>query len=187
MLPVCPSWRTVCWSPPAPRPARRSPGFRSPGPATSRAGVERARAAAAWWADLGFGGRRTRLLQFRSILANRMPELADLLRRECGKPVVDGVVQTAASSPHRLGGAQRAPGPGAAPGPRVNARLGVLRAGDVSAVGCDRRDRTGDRLVDDPGSHAVPVTESKTAPTAAAMARVMPAADRADGWRSPPR
>jgi succinate-semialdehyde dehydrogenase / glutarate-semialdehyde dehydrogenase len=64
------------------------------------AALDRARAAAAWWAGLGFVSRRTRLLQFRSILANRMPEIADLLRRECGKPVVDGVVETAAFLPH---------------------------------------------------------------------------------------
>jgi succinate-semialdehyde dehydrogenase / glutarate-semialdehyde dehydrogenase len=64
------------------------------------AAVERARSAAAWWAGLGFAGRRTRLLQFRSILANRIPEIADLLHRECGKPVVDGVVETAAFLPH---------------------------------------------------------------------------------------
>jgi succinate-semialdehyde dehydrogenase / glutarate-semialdehyde dehydrogenase len=70
------------------------------GPDDVAAAVERARAAAAWWAGLGFGGRRTRLLQFRSVLANRMPEIADLLRRECGKPVVDGVVETAAFLPH---------------------------------------------------------------------------------------
>jgi succinate-semialdehyde dehydrogenase/glutarate-semialdehyde dehydrogenase len=70
------------------------------GPDDVAAAVERARAAAAWWAGLGFGGRRTRLLRFRSVLANRMPELAELLRRECGKPVVDGVVETAAFLPH---------------------------------------------------------------------------------------
>jgi len=64
------------------------------------AAVDRARAAAAWWAGLGFAGRRTRLLRFRSILANRMPEIAELLHRECGKPVVDGVVETAAFIPH---------------------------------------------------------------------------------------
>jgi len=63
------------------------------------AAVDRARAAAAWWAGLGFAGRRTRLLRFRSILANRMPEIAELLHRECGKPVVDGVVETAAFIP----------------------------------------------------------------------------------------
>src|SRR4029453_16850429 len=61
---------------------------------------EGARGAAAWWAGLRFAGRRPRLLRFRSILANRMPEIADLLRRECGKPVVDGVVETAAFLPH---------------------------------------------------------------------------------------
>ena len=70
------------------------------GAAEVAAAVERARAAAAWWAGLGFGGRRTRLLRFRSILANRMPEIADLLRRECGKPVVEGVMETTAVLPH---------------------------------------------------------------------------------------
>jgi succinate-semialdehyde dehydrogenase / glutarate-semialdehyde dehydrogenase len=64
------------------------------------AAVERARAAAAWWTDLGVAGRRTRLLQFRSVLANRMPEITDLLHRECGKPVVEGVMETAAVIPH---------------------------------------------------------------------------------------
>ncbi|HEX3211589.1 MAG TPA: aldehyde dehydrogenase family protein, partial [Actinomycetota bacterium] len=64
------------------------------------AAVERARAAAAWWAGLGVGGRRTRLLRFRGILANRMPEIADLLHRECGKPVVEGVMETTAVLPH---------------------------------------------------------------------------------------
>src|SRR4029453_9804553 len=64
------------------------------------AAVERARVAAVWWAGLGFGGRRARLLGFRSVLANRMPEIADLLRRECGKPVVDGVSETAAVLSH---------------------------------------------------------------------------------------
>jgi succinate-semialdehyde dehydrogenase / glutarate-semialdehyde dehydrogenase len=73
------------------------------------AAVERARVAAVWWAGLGFAGRRTRLLQFRSTLANRMPEIADLLRRECGKPVVDGVVETAAFLPHIAWAARNAP------------------------------------------------------------------------------
>jgi succinate-semialdehyde dehydrogenase/glutarate-semialdehyde dehydrogenase len=72
------------------------------------AAVERARAAAAWWAGLGFADRRTRLLQFRSILANRMPEIADLLHRECGKPVVDGVSETAAVIPHIVWAARNA-------------------------------------------------------------------------------
>ena len=78
------------------------------GPDDVAAAVERARAAAAWWAGLGFAGRRIRLLRFRSVLANRMPEIADLLRRECGKPVVDGVVETAAYLPHNACAARNA-------------------------------------------------------------------------------
>ena len=70
------------------------------GPDDVAAAVERARAAAAWWAGLGFAGRRIRLLRFRSILANRMPEIAELLHRECGKPMVDGVMETTAVLSH---------------------------------------------------------------------------------------
>ena len=70
------------------------------GPDDVAAAVERARAAAAWWAGLGFAGRRTRLLRFRSILANQMPEIADLLHRECGKPMIEGVMETTAVLPH---------------------------------------------------------------------------------------
>src|SRR4029453_13325106 len=73
-------------------PATGEEGARVPvaGGDDAAAAGEGARAAAAWWAGLGFGGRRARLLRFRSVLANRMPEVADLLRRECGKPVVEG-------------------------------------------------------------------------------------------------
>jgi len=70
------------------------------GPDDVAAAVDRARTAATWWAGLGFAGRRTRLLQFRSVLASRMPEIADLLRRECGKPMIEGVTETAAVIPH---------------------------------------------------------------------------------------
>jgi succinate-semialdehyde dehydrogenase / glutarate-semialdehyde dehydrogenase len=70
------------------------------GPDDVAAAVERARAAAAWWAGLGFAGRRTRLLQFRGVLANRIPEIAKLLHRECGKPMIDGVMETSAVLAH---------------------------------------------------------------------------------------
>jgi acyl-CoA reductase-like NAD-dependent aldehyde dehydrogenase len=56
------------------------------GPGEVAATVARARVAAGWWAGLGVGGRRTRLLGFGSVLANQLPELAELLHRECGKP-----------------------------------------------------------------------------------------------------
>jgi succinate-semialdehyde dehydrogenase/glutarate-semialdehyde dehydrogenase len=78
------------------------------GPDVVAAAVERARAAAAWWAGLGFAGRRTRLLRFRSVLANGMPEIADLLHRECGKPMVDGVSEAAAVIPHIVWAARNA-------------------------------------------------------------------------------
>jgi succinate-semialdehyde dehydrogenase/glutarate-semialdehyde dehydrogenase len=83
-------------------PATGEEAARAPiaGPEDVAAAVERARAAAAWWAGLGFAGRRSRLLQFRSLLANRMPEIADLVHRECGKPMVDGVTEAAAFIPH---------------------------------------------------------------------------------------
>src|SRR5689334_12282634 len=51
--------------------------------------VARARDAAGWWAGLGFAGRRKRLLAFRSVVTNRLEELAELMHREGGKPTAD--------------------------------------------------------------------------------------------------
>jgi succinate-semialdehyde dehydrogenase / glutarate-semialdehyde dehydrogenase len=65
-----------------------------------RAAVARARTAAQWWRELGFTGRRERLLRFRSVLANRIAELAALQRREGGKPIVDAVVEIGAAVDH---------------------------------------------------------------------------------------
>ena len=64
------------------------------------AAVGRAREAAAWWAGLGFTGRRERLQRFRAVLARRMPELAALMRREGGKPEVDAIVEIAGAIDH---------------------------------------------------------------------------------------
>jgi succinate-semialdehyde dehydrogenase/glutarate-semialdehyde dehydrogenase len=64
------------------------------------AAVERARTAARWWAELGFTGRRERLLRWRSSLANQLPELTALMGREGGKPLVDAVVECAAAIDH---------------------------------------------------------------------------------------
>jgi acyl-CoA reductase-like NAD-dependent aldehyde dehydrogenase len=64
------------------------------------AAVARARDAALWWAGRGFVGRRARLLRFRSVLANRLPELAALMRAEGGKPEVDAVTEVAAAIDH---------------------------------------------------------------------------------------
>jgi succinate-semialdehyde dehydrogenase / glutarate-semialdehyde dehydrogenase len=59
--------------------------------------VARAREAGSWWAGLGFAGRRRRLLQWRALITHRMTEVAELVHRETGKPVAEGVVETAAA------------------------------------------------------------------------------------------
>jgi succinate-semialdehyde dehydrogenase/glutarate-semialdehyde dehydrogenase len=112
------------------------------GPDDVAAAVERARPAAAWWAGLGFAGRRTRLLQFRSILADRMPEIAELLHRECGKPMIDGVMETTAVLSHigwaarnarRVLGRRRARASTIAP--EFSARMEYQPLGVVGAIG----------------------------------------------------
>ncbi len=64
------------------------------------AALARARVAAAWWAELGFAGRRERLLRYRSRLANRITELAALMHRESGKPVAEAIVEVTAAIEH---------------------------------------------------------------------------------------
>jgi len=51
--------------------------------------VAAARPAALWWHGLGFGGRETRLRDWAQILTVRMDELASLIHRENGKPLID--------------------------------------------------------------------------------------------------
>ncbi|RZU77840.1 acyl-CoA reductase-like NAD-dependent aldehyde dehydrogenase [Micromonospora kangleipakensis] len=62
--------------------------------------VARARAAGEWWAGLGFTGRRERLLRWRSVLARRIEELAELMHTEGGKPVGDAVVEILTALEH---------------------------------------------------------------------------------------
>ncbi|BCJ54513.1 aldehyde dehydrogenase [Actinoplanes sp. NBRC 14428] len=64
------------------------------------AAVERARTAGAWWAALGFDGRKVRLLRWRALLAERLEELAELTHLETGKPVADAVVEASAAIEH---------------------------------------------------------------------------------------
>ena len=65
-----------------------------------RAAVERARVAAAAWAELGFDGRRRRLAAYRGYLARRMHELADLVHRENGKPHADAILEITLAVDH---------------------------------------------------------------------------------------
>ncbi len=62
--------------------------------------VERARAAATHWGELGFDGRKERLSAYRGYLARRMNELADLVHRENGKPHGDAILEITLAIDH---------------------------------------------------------------------------------------
>jgi succinate-semialdehyde dehydrogenase/glutarate-semialdehyde dehydrogenase len=70
------------------------------GPEAVAAAVARARPAAAWWAGLGFDGRRQRLLAFKAQLARRSDELCELVRRENGKPLADAFIEVLVTVEH---------------------------------------------------------------------------------------
>src|SRR3954447_5937480 len=70
------------------------------GAAAVGAAVERAKQAAAWWHALGFDGRKDRLLRWRSLIVQRIEELAQLARLEAGKPHDDGIMETIAAGEH---------------------------------------------------------------------------------------
>ena len=55
--------------------------------------VARAAAAATWWRSLGFEGRATRLKRYKSEIARRIDELAELIHVENGKPHGDAVLE----------------------------------------------------------------------------------------------
>lgn len=57
------------------------------------AAVQHARTAAAWWRDLGFAGRRQRMLRWRSLMTSRLDELMDLMYAEGGKPRADALTE----------------------------------------------------------------------------------------------
>ncbi|MBO0822806.1 MAG: aldehyde dehydrogenase family protein, partial [Actinobacteria bacterium] len=57
------------------------------------AAVESAHAAAKWWADLGWSGRRQRLLSWKSYLTRYLGRLAELMHTETGKPVADAQLE----------------------------------------------------------------------------------------------
>jgi succinate-semialdehyde dehydrogenase/glutarate-semialdehyde dehydrogenase len=68
--------------------------------ASVRAAVARAREAGVWWQSLGFAGRRDRLLRWRSLIVQRVIELAQVTRLETGKPEGDAIVEATAAVEH---------------------------------------------------------------------------------------
>ncbi|HJQ41839.1 MAG TPA: aldehyde dehydrogenase family protein [Jatrophihabitantaceae bacterium] len=55
--------------------------------------LARAREAQKWWADLGFDGRKKRMLRWTSYLAKRVDEVTELCFRETAKPRGDGLFE----------------------------------------------------------------------------------------------
>ncbi|MFV2124097.1 aldehyde dehydrogenase family protein [Micromonospora sp. LOL_013] len=72
------------------------------------AAVAAARTATGHWIGIGQAQRRRQLLRWRSLLATRITELADLINRECGKPMAEAIVEVAAAIEHIDWAAQNA-------------------------------------------------------------------------------
>jgi succinate-semialdehyde dehydrogenase / glutarate-semialdehyde dehydrogenase len=74
-----------------------------------REAVSRARKASVWWRDLGYDGRKERLLAWKGVIARRADELIDLIHAENGKPRVDAItVEVVMSLEHLNWAARRA-------------------------------------------------------------------------------
>src|SRR5690606_66888 len=72
------------------------------------AAVERAEKAARWWAGLGFAERKRRLLDFAAVLTGNLGRLADLVRRETGKPLDDARLEIVLAIAHTAWAARHA-------------------------------------------------------------------------------
>jgi aldehyde dehydrogenase (NAD+) len=69
-------------------------------PEQVQAAVTRARAASSRWAELGFDGRKPHLRAWKAEIARRMPELAELVHAENGKPVPDAILEITLAVDH---------------------------------------------------------------------------------------
>ena len=79
------------------------------GPEAVQEAVGRAREAALWWQAQGWQGRRTHLRAWKGEIARRLPELAELVHRENGKPHADAVLEIALAVDHVEWAAKHAP------------------------------------------------------------------------------
>jgi acyl-CoA reductase-like NAD-dependent aldehyde dehydrogenase len=70
------------------------------GPDEVAAAVARARDASRWWQGLGFQGRGDRLAAWKALLARRLPELAEVMHKENGKPVGDAQLELVLAIDH---------------------------------------------------------------------------------------
>lgn len=65
-----------------------------------RAAVARARDEALWWSALGHRQRKEHLDAWKTAITQRLPELAELVHREMGKPVSDAVLEAGLAIDH---------------------------------------------------------------------------------------
>lgn len=70
--------------------------------------INRARAAALWWANLSFSKRRAILLKWNALLISRLTEAADLIVAESGKPRSDAELEAAIACEHVAWAARKA-------------------------------------------------------------------------------
>ncbi len=100
------------------------------GPAEVDAAARRAHTAADWWAGLTWAQRTHRLRAWKGVLARRLPELAELVHRETGKPVADAVLEITLAIDHIEWAASHAKG---VMSPR-RVPSGLLAANQASSV-----------------------------------------------------
>ena len=65
-----------------------------------RAAVARAREEAAWWASLSYDERERHLQSWKGVITRRLPQLADLVHREMGKPHADALLECGLAIEH---------------------------------------------------------------------------------------
>ncbi|MGI5125445.1 aldehyde dehydrogenase family protein [Pseudonocardia sp. CA-107938] len=68
--------------------------------AAVEAAVTRAVDAAQWWTELGFAGRRARLVEWRKALVRRLDDIAEVVRAETGKPLDDAKLELVLAIDH---------------------------------------------------------------------------------------
>ncbi len=73
------------------------------------AAVARARAAAVWWAELGFAGRAERLQRWKGVVTRRAAQLAEVVHAETGKPHADAMLEIVLAIDHTSWAAKHAP------------------------------------------------------------------------------
>jgi acyl-CoA reductase-like NAD-dependent aldehyde dehydrogenase len=89
-----------------------------------------ARAAASWWAGLGFAGRAERLRRWKGVVTRRMAQLAEVVHAETGKPHADATLEIVLGIEHIAWSATHA---GRVLGPKRR-RSGLLMANQAARV-----------------------------------------------------